>query len=501
MLDQRAFHAERWLYFFIFVHVISWTFIPFLVRYNLPLDAIEGTLWGHQLEWGYDKNPFLNAWLTALATYLGGPSGWMIYFFSQLSVAICFWIVWKLAKNILSPLYALIAVMLLEGIQYYNFHAIDFNDNTLELGLWALCIYFFYQALQSPRYFSWILTGFFAALSMMAKYYTAVLLLSMLLFLFIYPDNRKQLKTLPPYMGLLTFLVILLPHVFWLFSHDFITVKYVLKRTNSLSNWINHLYFPTKFIWQQIEVFLPTLTLFSLLFIGKKPVTEIPFHISTFNKKFLSYLGLGPFLLTALLSMLFRIKLRAGWGMPLMSLWGILLLSVVTPRISKKKITCFLTIIFFMMGISIIAYIQSLLYSSNPSSANFPGQEIAQMITDTWKKTYHRPLSYIAGSRWVSGNIAFYSADHPAVFVEWNKARAPWIKLKDMKRKGAVFVWEISSNETLPENVKNKFPLLTPSTTFIFTFKRNNSHLKPIQIGVAFLPPGTSVTGQRPSLD
>ena len=44
--------------------------------------------------------------------------------------------------------YALISVLLLEGIQYYNFHAIDFNDNTLELGLVGLTIYFFYQALR-----------------------------------------------------------------------------------------------------------------------------------------------------------------------------------------------------------------------------------------------------------------------------------------------------------------------------------------------------------------
>ena len=44
--------------------------------------------------------------------------------------------------------YALIALLLLEGIQYFNFHAIDFNDNTLELGLWGLTIYFFYQALR-----------------------------------------------------------------------------------------------------------------------------------------------------------------------------------------------------------------------------------------------------------------------------------------------------------------------------------------------------------------
>src|SRR5260221_13329021 len=104
---------EYFLYLFIGIHLLLWTLIPILIRYNLPLDSIEGSLWGHQLEWGYDKNPFLNGWLTALAIYLGGTSGWVVYLFSQLSVALCLLAVWQIAKNILSPVYALLAVMLL----------------------------------------------------------------------------------------------------------------------------------------------------------------------------------------------------------------------------------------------------------------------------------------------------------------------------------------------------------------------------------------------------
>ena len=136
---------ERWVYAFIILHVIVWTLAPTWVRFTLPMDALEGTTWGQQLEWGYDKNPFMNAWLTALAVWVGGKSGWVIYLFSQLSVALCFWAVWKIGKKILPPMYAFIAILLLECIQYFNLHAIDFNDNTLELGFWSLTTLFFYK--------------------------------------------------------------------------------------------------------------------------------------------------------------------------------------------------------------------------------------------------------------------------------------------------------------------------------------------------------------------
>ena len=85
----------------------------------------------------------------------------MIYLFSQLSVALCFYASLAIGKKIMPPLYALLGVLFLEGIQYYHLHAIDFNDNTLELGLWALTILFFYEALTKNSVKNWFLTGLF----------------------------------------------------------------------------------------------------------------------------------------------------------------------------------------------------------------------------------------------------------------------------------------------------------------------------------------------------
>lgn len=485
---------ERYLYIFIGLHLMLWTFVPMLVRYNLPLDSIEGTIWGHQLEWGYDKNPFLNGWLTALATQLGGSSGWMVYLFSQLSVAICFWTIWQLGKHILTPVYAFIAVVILESVQYFNFHAIDFNDNTLELSLWALTSYFFYKALcattQRSTALAWINTGLFAALGMMAKYYTAALLTAMALFLFIHKRNRQQLTTLPPYLGLCVFLLVIIPHIIWLCFHDFITVQYVFDRASSPPQWTNHIVFPLQFAWQQLQTFLPALLLFAILFIGKKPrITSPRYSVTSFDKQFLFYVGVGPFLLTILLSVFFGIKLRAGWGMPLLSLWGILLLTAIQPTLSKPKFYCFLATIFILMGALLSGYSFSLIDSPDPSSANFPGKQIAQTITQQWHEKYHSKLDYVGGSRWVGGNIGFYSPDHPAIYIEWSTKKAPWINLEALRKKGAVFVWNITDNEVLPREIKQQFPHLQQATLLQFSWKRNTRNLPPIQIGIAWLPP------------
>lgn len=488
-INQSA-RLNRWLYAFIFIHVLVWTAVPYFVRYTLPMDAMEGTIWGQQVEWGYDKNPFLNGWLTALAVHIGGQSGWSIYLFSQLSVAICFWAVWTLAKKILPPMYALLSVLLLEGIQYYNLHAIDFNDNTLELSLWALTALFFYQALVKQSWRDWLLTGLFAGLSMMTKYYTAMLLLPMAVFLLVNPDNRKNLTKPQPYFGLLVFFAIITPHIIWLFFHEFVTVNYALGRVSSASNWLNHLHYPASFAWQQFEAFIPSILLTLFLLVGEQPVRQRPrFELSSFNKAFLFYVGLGPFLLTVLLSALTGIKLRAGWGEPLLSLWGIILIAWIQPRMTLSRFYRFLIIFFSLFAITVVSYAIALIRAHEPSSANYPGKNIANTLTTEWHNTYHTPLTYVAGSRWLAGNIAFYSSDHPTVYINWDKKLSPWINETTMQKKGAIFVWDKSeADQKMPAEVKALFEKLGPYHVMYFSWMRNKN-MKPVEIGVAFLPP------------
>jgi hypothetical protein len=145
---------------------------------------------------------------------------------------------------------------------------------------------------------------------------------------------------------------------------------------------------------------------------------------------------------------------------------------------------------FMLLFVLFTAYVISLIYSKNESSANFPGQEIASTLTTAWHEAYHTPLAYVAGSRWIGGNVALYSRDHPAVFVEWDMKRAPWINQDDMKKKGAIFIWDLTDNkETLPQAIIAAYPALEPAIILTFPWHRNRYGLKPVKIGVAILKP------------
>ncbi len=482
--------TKRWLIAFILLHVAAWTLAPTLIRFTLPMDAMEGAIWGKQLAWGYDKNPFMNGWLTTLALKIDGHTGWGIYLFSQLAVAICFWATWQLGKKILPPVYALLAVLLLEGMQYYNFHAIDFNDNTLELATWALTILFFYQALRGNQLRDWLFTGFFAGLGMMTKYYIAMLLGPMALLLLVDPYGRTQFRKPGLYLGALIFLGIIAPHVIWLFSHDFVTLDYAIDRVTAPPSGYNHLFFPAQFAWQQFEVLLPSLLLLSILWIGKKPWRLQPsIVIDRFDKTFLLLIGAGPFLLTVLLSAFTGIKLRAGWGQPLLSLWGIMLIAWLQPYLTPAKFYRFAVIVFGFMMLTVSAYCIALLRADEPSSANYPGKQIAAVLTQRWHEKYHTPLRYVAGSRWLAGNIAFYSSDRPQVLIDWNNRVSPWIDKQKLKQKGAIFVWDLSEDPKMsPAEVKKQFAQMTQPRLYQFAWLRNKN-MTPVKMLVSFLPP------------
>ena len=59
--------------------------------------------------------------------------------------------VWLLARDMVGPVQALIAMLALDGIHYYNFSAVKFAHDQMQLPVWALSALFFWHALTTGR--------------------------------------------------------------------------------------------------------------------------------------------------------------------------------------------------------------------------------------------------------------------------------------------------------------------------------------------------------------
>jgi len=487
--NQLVAKAQKKYFFYFFcitlivMHVAIWTVFPSFLRGNLPLDAIEGITWAKHIDFGYDKNPFFYPWIIAFTINYISNAEWAIYFLSQLSVVTCFISIWIIARNILTPVHALLSVILLESIQYYNIHTIDFSDNTLELGIWGLISLFFYKAIENNKWYSWLLFGVFSGIGIVTKYYTVILLTSILLFLLMYKENHKFFKNKFLYLGAICCLLIVLPNIIWLAKHDFSTLIYTASRASTSKS---HLYFPAKFLFEQLQnLIIP----FILLCCFKRSAN---FNYNNTHNTYLFFLGVAPLLLTLAVSLFFGLKLRAAWGQPLLSFWGIILIVLMQPQITKSGIIKF-SILFSLLGTIVIGlYSSALLHPTKPKTANFPGKEISDKVTKVWHEKYNSSLKYTAGGRWLAGNIAYYSNDKPEVFIDYDKKKNTSVDHDNLKKHGAVFVWDLTKlNRRLEEpyeKVKERYPELLPPEKVQFAWQ-GNLNLEHAEILVAFLPP------------
>lgn len=86
---------------------------------------------------------------------------------------------------------------------------------------------------------------------------------------------------------------------------------------------------------------------------------------------------------------------------------------------------------------------------------------------------------------WYGGNLAHYSPDQPQVLIDGLPQRAPWISLDDLRKKGAVVVWEEDANH-MPASFSPVADGAEPGGVFDIPMRRSEGH---IHVGWAILKP------------
>src|SRR6476660_4040027 len=249
---QAAFAA------FLALHVLVWTALPALLYPNLPLDLIEALTYGREWQLGYDKLPPLPWWLVELVHQLVGVDT-AYYALAQAAVVGAFAVVWLMARPLVGPVGALVAILLLDGLHYFHYTASKFNHDVIQLPLWALAGYAFHAALRHGRVSHWMLLGLAIGLALWAKYFVVVLAVPLALFLLLDRDARKALATPGPWLALALALVVMAPHLVWLVRNDFLPFAYAEARAAPVRGLLDHVMHPTVFAVSQLVFMLPAL--------------------------------------------------------------------------------------------------------------------------------------------------------------------------------------------------------------------------------------------------
>ena len=401
--------------FFIFTlsHLIIWTLVPSLTNNNLPLDTIEALAWGSNLEWGFNKHPPMSAFFLEVFYQIFGSQDWAFYFLSQIFVLIGFYYVFKLAYEILRNIkLSLISVLLLESIYFYNFTTPEFNVNVCQIPFWSLVVFYSWKIydLKEIKLADCFLVGLFAALGFLSKYLFIYLLISIsLLFVWLIFVKKTKKFDFKYLISIEVFIVLLVPHLVWLFNNEFITILYGLKRTGlEESGILDHLKYPLIFLFKQIVILIPFFLLIRLL------VKRIKFRINFKDKKllFLLFVNILPIFLIFITSIFTGSKIRTMWMTPFYLFFGVLFIYLFQSQINLKKIKSFLYCFLFFFFLSPFLYSFESLVKLDKRT-DYPGKEIASKVQITWDQDFDKEIEFVTGNEWEAGNLSYHLKSRP----------------------------------------------------------------------------------------
>lgn len=482
------------------LHVLIWTVLPILVCWNLQLDLVEDLALGKEWQLGYWKHPPLPWWIADLAYRITGDVH-VVYLLGPLSAAACMYAVWRLGREVVEPVAALVAVLALEGLHYFNFSVVKFAHDQVQLPFWALTGWFVYRATKTGRIGDWILSGALLALCFWSKYAAFALAATIGLFLLLDPIARRNWRTPGPYVMAAAFLAVLAPNIWWLITHDFQPFRYVDARAVGTEHWYDYLVFPLVWTGSQLYFLIPTLALLALLLIGA-PRASPGDDERSYAKRYVTALALGPFAVTTLIAALAGRLPVAMWGYPLWSFAPLAALMWFGPVIAPVQLRRFLPAFVAVFVAMPIIYAAIELFEpfahDRPKATQFPGRLLAETITRQWHARTGSPLLYAGGSSSAAGpgefaanNVAVYSPDRPHVIVHGDLKLSPWIDLADVKRHGAVFVWQpISDPHYAPPKLREAFPTLEVQPALVLP-RQTLYPVSPVVVGYGFVPPGS----------
>ena len=401
--------------FFIFAlsHLIIWTLVPSLTNKNLPLDTIEAIAWGSNLEWGFNKHPPMSAFFSEVFYKIFGAQDWAYYLLSQIFVLIAFYFVFKFSNEILGNVkLSLISVLLLESIYFFNFTTPEFNVNICQLPFWSLVVYYSWRIYNSKeiKFIDCFLVGLFAAVGFLSKYLFIYLLISVdLLFIYLIFIKKTKKFDFQYLITLEVFIVLLVPHIIWLYNNEFVTIAYGLKRTGlEESSFVNHLQYPFIFLIKQIGILIPFFFLIRLL------VKEAKLKINLKDKRLLFLLSINilPIFLMFITSFITGSKIRTMWMTPFYLFFGVFFIYLLKSQVDLKKIKSFLYGFLFLFFLSPVLY-SYISISQSDKRTDYPGKNIANKVQILWDQDFDNEIEFVTGDEWKAGNLSYHLKSRP----------------------------------------------------------------------------------------
>jgi 4-amino-4-deoxy-L-arabinose transferase-like glycosyltransferase len=440
--------SVRWqLAFLLLAHVLLWTWAGVASRSNFdaPGDMVEAYAWAQGWQWGYYKHPPLSAWATGLWFSVMPESHAGFAMLAAFNGAIGLAGLAFLAREFLPARWVLLTVVVASLTPGITSLAMRFNANAILISSWPWAVALFVRMMHRGRLKDAVLCGVVCALAMLGKYYSAVLLATLVTTALWLPHWRARLLMKPFLVAVLVFAACMTPHLLWLFAQQHGPLQYAQAATGMETRGTSAL---RALNFALAHWAFPVVALVAFLAALNGPLRWRAAWASLWaplrpRSSELWLLGVLPVVATMLGTILTGARTAWIWGLPISA--GLALLA--TSRAHEMGATLNLRRMWRAVAVVWVVVILAAplwwwlraLYQSPAVSE--PREEMALTVDALWDQENVAPLRFISGTRALAASVAFYAPSHPRYWSMWNATReTPWINLDDVKRHGGVIV-------------------------------------------------------------
>jgi hypothetical protein len=401
--------------------VISWLSSPAFDSYG---DMVENYAWSQTWALGSFKHPPLFAWIVGVWFAIFPTQVWPYYVLSYLNawagllgiVALArLWLPDNLSAVRRDVFETAVLLFGLLSLPYSNLAA-KFNADTVLLSLWPWTAFAFFAALHaSGSRRAWrftVLLGAMAAAAMLGKYYSALLLVSLVVISLAYPDYRRWYRSKDPYVALVICALLLLPHALWEIRVGMPFVNYLDTKIDPRMDLPRDVVFLLSGIYYLILSWLAWLILRTRFAASEPRPVALSMPLGS-----LVLLCTLPALITGLFNVFARVHLTTHWAIPVWfavpALLGLWLLPYIGDDFAWRRLWAGLAVCWAALVVGAAIYTLTLSKTANPKYS-LARQEMVRAIETRFAVHFPQQRLSWAGGTWPEpGALAFFAPNHP----------------------------------------------------------------------------------------
>ena len=423
---------------FILLHVALWSRTLTLLKHgqDIHFDIAEAYAWGQQFLLGYGKHPPLSGWVAGIWFKLFPATDWAAYTLAMAVAGFGLWVCWLIALKVVDRRRAFLVVVMLAIYPIFNVKGFKFNADLIQLATMPLLVLAYLHAFEKRTALSGVWLGLAGALALLAKYWALTMIGAIGIAALLHPQRVTFLRSPTPWVAVGAMLAALVPHLGWLWRHDFQPITYA-GSIYEISNRMQSLQLASGYVGHNVALLLLPIAIAALALIfpswrslallrnfskvarlnwsrAPNPAVRTSQAINVWIVQ--AVVAIGP----PLGGVVFAIYMKTDWGIPLFFLVPLALLAI--PMLRVPRIALFRTVAVWLLA-SLVALAAAPEIASRTvphhttngigNEALDDRSELARDLTRQWRLRFNSRWPAVVGSTRVSNLMTFYSPDHP----------------------------------------------------------------------------------------